>query len=332
MKMKTNTAQHIKVKSENLKVKNLRYQPFGWSPICKSNSNFSLFQAHLKKHFLLFFGHFSLPRTLLLLVFSFSLFTSSAQTYESFIEQGLAAANEKHYDEAIGYFRQALKSSPDDIRNALTYANIAHIQELQGEHLKAIDTYDIALGIAPLNVPILKAQADILLSLDNYSKALHNYTKIIDVAPNNTDALLSRAYIYQQQRNYQSAKTDYEHLLTLQPDNYAALLGVAILFQNANKPQEAVTRLTLLIDQYPDKAELYSIRAEIEAENKQSELALMDLDKAIELEPENKNLILTRAYLHLKEGHKHQAKQDFQRAIQLGVPRGQLKEELKQCK
>ena len=117
MKMKTNTAQHIKVKSENLKVKNLRYQPFGWSPICKSNSNFSLFTFH-----------FSLPRTLLLLVFSFSLFTSYAQTYESFIEQGLAAANEKHYDEAIGYFRQALKSSPDDIRNALTYANIAHIQ------------------------------------------------------------------------------------------------------------------------------------------------------------------------------------------------------------
>jgi len=43
-------------------------------------------------------------------------------------------------------------------------------------------------------------------------------------------------------------------------------------------------------------------------------------------------MILTRAYLHLKEGNKHLAKQDFQRAIQLGVPQGQLKEELKQCK
>ena len=58
----------------------------------------------------------------------------------------------------------------------------------------------------------------------------------------------------------------------------------------------------------------------------------MDLDKAITLEPENKNILLTRAYLHLKEGHKHLAKQDFERAIQLGVPQGQLKEELKQCK
>jgi Tfp pilus assembly protein PilF len=62
------------------------------------------------------------------------------------------------------------------------------------------------------------------------------------------------------------------------------------------------------------------------------ELAIMDLDKAISLEPNNTNLLLTRAYIHLKEGNKRLAKQDFERAIQLGIPRGQLKEELKQCK
>ena len=121
-------------------------------------------------------------------------------------------------------------------------------------------------------------------------------------------------------------------MLALQPDNYAALLGVVLLYQNADKPQEALSRLSVLIDQYPDKAELYSIRAEIEAEAGQTELALMDLDKAIGLEPENKNLVLTRAYLHLKEGHKHLAKKDFERAIELGTPRGQLKEELRQCR
>lgn len=276
--------------------------------------------------------HIEMKRFLSLLVLSFSLSVAGAQTYESYIEQGLAAAQKKHYDEAIEQFRQALRTSPDDIRNALTYANIAHIQELQGEQMKALNSYDMALGIAPLNVPILKSQADLLLTMGNLSKALLNYSKIIDVAPNNVDALLNRAYIYQQQHNYQNAKTDYERLLTLQPDNYAALLGVAILFQNANKPQEAISRLTLLIDQYPEKAELYSIRAEIEAEAHQPELAIMDLDKAISLDPENKNIILTRAYLHLKEGRKYQAKQDFQRAIQLGVPQVQLKEELKQCK
>ena len=90
--------------------------------------------------------------------------------------------------------------------------------------------------------------------------------------------------------------------------------------------------IALLIDRHPHRAELYSIRAEIEAEQHQPELALLDLNKAIQLEPSNRNMVLTRAYLYLKEGKKHLAKQDFLRAIQLGVPRGQLKEELKQCK
>lgn len=253
-------------------------------------------------------------------------------TYESCIEAGLSAAQEHHYDEAITQFRQALRLSPSDIRNALTYANIARMQEAQGNPLGAIDTYDLALGIAPENVPILKAQASLCLRLGNLSKALLNYSKTLDITPNDTTALLSRAYIHQQQRNFQSAKTDYEHLLSLHPDHYAALLGVAILFQNANKPQEALSRLSILIGRHPDKAELYSIRAEIEAEQHQPELALIDLNKAIELDPSNKNMVLTRAYLHLKENKKHQARQDFERAIQLGVPRGQLREELKQCR
>ena len=269
---------------------------------------------------------------LLIGIWCLTILPSCAQTYEACIEKGLAAAEKKQYDEAINCFRQALKLAPGDIRNALTYANIAQMQITKGEPRKAIDSYDLALAVAPQNLPILKAQADLCLSIGHLSKALLSYTKILDITPNDTLALLNRAYIYQQQRNYPSAKTDYEQLLTLSPDNYAALLGVAILFQNANKPQEAIQRLTLLIDRYPNKAELYSIRAEIEAEAHQPELALIDLDKAIAIEPDNKNLLLTRGYLHLHEGHKHQARQDFEQAIQLGVPQGQLKEELKQCR
>ena len=105
-----------------------------------------------------------MKRILSLFVFSLSLSVSIAQTYEFHIETALAAAQEQHYDEAIDHFRQALKTSPGDIRNALTYANIAHIQELKGEHMKALESYDMALAIAPLNVPILKAQADLLMT------------------------------------------------------------------------------------------------------------------------------------------------------------------------
>jgi tetratricopeptide (TPR) repeat protein len=94
------------------------------------------------------------------------------QTYDSCIEQGLAATKAQHYDEAIGHFRQALRLSPNDIRNALIYANIAHIQEAKGENLKAIGSYDMALGIAPENLPILQSRAKLLFLLGNYNQAI----------------------------------------------------------------------------------------------------------------------------------------------------------------
>ena len=137
-----------------------------------------------------------------------------SQSYEQHIEQGLAAAQEQHYDEAITLFRQALRLSPNDIRNALIYANIAHIQEAQGQPLKAIESYDLALGIAPENLPILQSQTNLYMSLGNQSKALLGYTKILDISPNDSTALLNRAYIYQQRHDYLNAQHDYERLLT----------------------------------------------------------------------------------------------------------------------
>lgn len=308
MKRKTNTALHSKrIIEVGCPLSKERF-------VLKASSSFKVCLLLL----CLMAGVFSIP--------------SEAQTYEQSIEQGLSAAKEQRYDEAIEHFRQALRHSPNDMRNALTYANIAHIQEVQGKPLKALESYDLALGIAPENLPILQSQTNLYMSMGNQSKAFLGYTKILDINPNDTTALLNRAYIYQQRREYIEAQQDYKRLLTLSPNNYAALLGTAILFQKANKPQEAITRLSRLIEQHPNKAELYAVRAEIEAEAHQPELALMDLDKAIDLEPSNTNLVLTRAYLHLHEGHKHLAQKDFLRAIELGIPRGQLKDELRQCR
>lgn len=255
-----------------------------------------------------------------------------AQTYEEHIQTGLTAAEEERYADAEEAFRMAIKSYPDDYRNSLAYANIAHVQEAQGQNLKALASYDSAVELAPKNVPIRKSRADLYMKLGNYGKAIIDYNNIIELAPNNTDALLARAYIYLQRRDYDKARSDYERLLSILPDNYAALFGTAMMLQGMGKPQDALTRLSVLIDKYPRKAELFVARAEIESDAKQYELAQIDLDQAILLEPNNRNTILTRAYLHLNQGNGRLARQDFERAIELGVPRNQLKDELKKCK
>jgi len=252
--------------------------------------------------------------------------------YEKLVEKGISAVKADSLAKAEDLFRQALHLSPKDYRNPLLYGNLAKVQIAMGQKERALTSYDLALNFVPKNVPLLMGRAGLYLEMGNLSKALIDYRNVIEVDPNNVEALQYLGFIFTQQREYAKAKTHYERLLTIEPDNYAAQLGVAILFQEVGKPGDAIARLTQLADKYPDKAEIFSMRAEIEAESKQLELALIDLDKAIMLEPTNKNMILTRAYIYLEQGNKSKAKKDFERAIELGVPRGQLKEELKMCK
>lgn len=255
-----------------------------------------------------------------------------AQTYEQWVESGLEAVGEDSLAKAEECFRNALRLAPQDHRNPLVYGNLAKVQVAMGQRERALTSYELALNLVPKNVPLLMSRAALYLEMGNLSRALIDYRNVIDVDPNNTEALQYMGYIFTQQKEYTKAKTHYERLLSIEPDNYPAQLGVAILFQEVGKPADAIARLTILSEKYPDKAEILSMRAEIEAEMKQTELALMDLDRAIQIEPNNTNMILTRAYIHLHEGNKAKARKDFERAIELGIPRGQLKQELKMVK
>jgi tetratricopeptide (TPR) repeat protein len=257
---------------------------------------------------------------------------ANAQTYEDFVSAGNNAAAHDSLSKAEQLYKSALRLAPQDYRNPLVYNNLAKVQQAQGLNDRALTSYELALNLAPQNVPILMNRANLYLLLGNQSKALIDYRKVIDVDPNNTDALQYIGYIFTKQHEFAKAKIHYERLLTIDPENYAGQLGVAILFQECGKPGDALARLTLLSEKYPDKAEIYSVKAEIEAEAQQPELAIMDLNKAISLEPNNKNFVLTRGFLHYNQKNYRLAKQDFEHAIELGVPRGQLKKELKECK
>ena len=85
--------------------------------------------------------HFSLRFTVYCLLFAvYCLYTNAAyaQSYDQYIEAGIKAADHEAYAEAEECFRQALRLSPDDYRNALLYANMARVQQAQGKNQKAL--------------------------------------------------------------------------------------------------------------------------------------------------------------------------------------------------
>ena len=265
---------------------------------------------------------------------------ATAQTYEQYIERALSAASHDSLSVAESLFKQALKVSPTDYRNALVFNNLGKIQErLYWQDTQqtqkandALEYYTMALSFAPEAVPLLTSRADLYIRLEQYGKAIIDLTTLLDVAPDHLDARNQRAYCYAQSRRLDEARTDYERVLQRDADNRMARLGMAMLAQQAGKLSEAIERISQLIEQESDRAEYFSIRSGMYAENHQPELAVIDLDRALDLDPSNTDCLLARAYLHKQQGNRRQALADFEQAITLGIPRASLRQELKECR
>lgn len=90
---------------------------------------------------------------------------------------------------------------------------------------------------------------------------------------------------------------------------------------------EEATRLTT--QQY---AVLYVARAGVEQDMKHVDLAMMDLEEAIKLDASQTEAYLIRGQIYLSQKKKELAKRDFEKAISLGVPQGDLRDLLLQCK
>lgn len=274
------------------------------------------------------------------LLFFIGFATAMGQTYEQCVEAALAAAEHDSLARAESLFKQALKTSPKDYRNALVFNNLGKIQERifwqntqkTQKATEAIESYTMALSFAPEAVPLLTSRADLYMRLGQYGKATIDLTTILDVAPDHIEARNHRAYCYAQSRRYDEARVDYQRVLERDVQNRMARLGLAMLSQQTGHLSDAIERISQLIGEGASDAELLSIRSGMYAENRQPELAIIDLDRAIQLAPDNTNYWLARAYLHKSQGNRRQALADFEQAIALGIPRSSLRQELKECK
>ena len=128
---------------------------------------------------------------------------------------------------------------PANPHNALLFSNLGTIQRWQHRYEQALDSYTLALNIAPRAIPALMNRAALYLELGKDDLARIDYSLVLDIESDNQEALLMRAYIYMRQRNYNFAKSDYERLLKLAPRSYNGRLGLATLEQKEGKYEAA---------------------------------------------------------------------------------------------
>lgn len=263
-----------------------------------------------------------------------------SQTYDEWCERAVAATEQDSLGLAEDCIRQALKLEPANPRNALLFSNLGTIQRSQHRYEQALESYRLALNIAPMSVPILMNHATLSLELGQDDKARADYSQVIELEPHNVEALLMRAYVYMRQRDYKFARLDYDTLLKVEPQHYSARLGLATLHQREGRYQDALRVFEgMLADKggsspYSPRelAVVYVARAGVELDMRNADLALMDLDEAVRLDPEQVEAYLMRGRVYLMKGRKTQAKRDLEKAVSLGVPPSEVRELMRQCK
>ena len=279
-------------------------------------------------------------RIIIALLFCFPV-ALSAQTYQQLSEKAIECIEKDSFHRAEELLLQALKLEPKNAKNALLFSNLGLVQRRLGEYDKALESYSFALNFAPLAVPILLDRAAIYMETGRTDRAYTDYCRVLDEDKQNKEALLMRAYIYMRQRNYNFAKSDYERLLKLAPRSYNGRLGLATLEQKEGKYEAALSILNAMIAEKGGEATrlttqqyavLYVARAGVEQDMKHVDLAMMDLEEAIKLDASQTEAYLIRGQIYLSQKKKELAKRDFEKAISLGVPQGDLRDLLLQCK
>lgn len=256
----------------------------------------------------------------------------SAQTYDELITRAMDAVEKDSLFQAEELFKKALQLEPANMRNSLLFSNMGTIQRRMGRNKEAIESYSLALNLAPHSTTMLLNRASLYLEMDYLDKAYVDYCDVIDLDAKNVEALQFRAYIYMRRRQYQDAKQDYQTLLEVMPEDKTARIGMAMVNQKMQRYREALEEFNRLIVDFPKDASLLKARAELEVEVNSLEMALLDLESAAKISPDDAEIYVMCGEIYLAQGMKREAYVAFEKAIELGVPRPQLQDKLKASK
>lgn len=257
---------------------------------------------------------------------------SAQQSYKDIVDRAMNCALKDSLPEAEALFRKALKMDPTSARNALLFSNLGTVQKRMGKMDEAIESYTMALNITPYATAILLNRAALYLDKNLPEKAYVDYCNVIDLLPENEEARLFRAYIYMQRRQYKEARIDYNVILGKDFKHKTARIGIVMLDEKEGHYTAARDGLNLLIEDYPADVSLLKMRANLEMEQHHPEVALLDVEEASRLDGKDAELYLMKGNILLELKKKKEALTAYEKAIELGIPRSELMEKIRQCK
>lgn len=249
-----------------------------------------------------------------------------AQTYKELYDKSIDYIDMDSLDLAIKTIDLAIKTEPENQRNALLYSNLGFIYRKKNDLDKAAECYTKALAILPKTLTILLSRASVYLDMNQTQKAYEDCCTVIDEDFNNKIARTMRASIYMSQRNYDDARIDYKNILSHYPNDYSSMMGIAIIEQKNRNYDRAINIVDILLKDHSDDIDLLIVKAEIEYERKNTLLAIDYCNKVLSKEKNNVNALILRIKINKYRNNKSMVSRDIKQLISLGVGMSEIKE------
>lgn len=213
---------------------------------------------------------------------------ATAQTAASMFAflEGYKNVQAGNYDQAIEYYKVALKQDPG---SAAIRGELALIYVKKNEFDKARAFLEEALRIDPKDGNHLKLLADIYLSKNELDQARKLYERCIELDDHDTVAYILLASVYIGQKKYREAAATYEKVLAYDDDNVDALVYSAKLYREMREFDRSRKRYEKLLQMRPDsEAVLFDLGTLSEMEGK-LDMAAGYYARILKRNPANKN-------------------------------------------
>jgi tetratricopeptide (TPR) repeat protein/peroxiredoxin len=161
---------------------------------------------------------------------------------------GLLAARDGRAGEAIGYFQEALKLSPDHM---IALDNLGSAYRQQRRWDDARRTYERALAVSPNDAEANYGLGMVFARNDDTARAFDSLQKALKLRPIYPEALNNLGILYLRTQRRDQAVASFEECIRVAPAFDQAYLNLARVYAVEGTPEKARAVLLELLKQHP---------------------------------------------------------------------------------
>ena len=234
------------------------------------------------------------------------------------------------YDEAIQLYTEALRIS----EKAKYYARRGDCYYNQTQYKKALDDYDHAISLDPMNPDYLRKKSAVLYEQNRLADAQELIEQAEKLDPNSkwikekkefyesdgakASTHAQAGYELIEHGQYEEALKEYNEALRLNGDDYISYYDRGLCLYYLHRPNEALSDVRQAIARKREYPDAYKLMARMELEEGNYDNALEAVNFLLKLDPGNSDGYLTRAFIYLRKGQKRDAMDDAQRSCDMG--------------